>query len=59
MTPRTKNRLTIALIAYGLLALIAVFGLDGLLRTAVLLLLVGLAVRTIKAAEDMDDDEMR
>ncbi|HWB82539.1 MAG TPA: hypothetical protein VG675_00220 [Bryobacteraceae bacterium] len=41
-----KNRLAAAMGAYTVLALLAAFTLDGLLRAAVWILLAGLAVKT-------------
>ena len=43
-------RLAVALVSYLVLALIATFALDGMLRTALWLLFIGLAVRTLIAA---------
>lgn len=38
-----------AMIAFGILALLAVFTLDGLIRTACLIFLAGLAIKTLIA----------
>jgi hypothetical protein len=44
--------LVIALAAYAVLALIAIFALDGLLRAAVLLLFILLAGKTLAHSDD-------
>jgi hypothetical protein len=56
MPKYTSTRLAIALGAYLILFLIATFALEGALRTALWIFLVGLAVRTIIAAR-ADADE--
>jgi hypothetical protein len=52
---KPSKRLWIALSAYAILAMIAVFGLDGYFRGAVLLVLCILTVKTLRHAKD---DEM-
>ncbi len=47
-------RLVVALVCYLILALIATFTLDGALRSVLWLLFLGLAVRTIIAAQEED-----
>ena len=48
-----KNvRLAIALVLYFVLALIATIALDGVVRTVMWLFFIGLAVKTIIAAND-------
>jgi hypothetical protein len=50
------KRLMVALGAYSILALVATIGLDGLLRTAIWIFFAGLAVRTLIAAREQDQD---
>ena len=45
----TTTRLILALSAYAVLALLAAFTLDGLFRSAVWILLMGLTVKTLIA----------
>ena len=44
------------MVAYLVLALIAAFTLDGLIRTVELIFLGGLAVKTLIASKDQDED---
>ncbi len=50
-----KPKLVVALAAYAILALIATFTLDGVLRTAMWIFFIGLAAKTI--AHSKEDDE--
>ena len=50
--PKANRKTAIALAAYLVLALIATFTLDGVLRTVMWIFFVGLAVKTIVAAND-------
>ena len=50
------KRLLVALGAYLILALIATIGLDGLLRTVMWIFIAGLAVRTVMAARELDQE---
>jgi hypothetical protein len=47
-----NRRLVVALAAYAILALVAILALDGLLRTAVLLLFALLAGKTLAHSND-------
>jgi hypothetical protein len=59
MKPSLRKRLIIALSAYAVLALVATFTLDGLIRTVLWLFIIGLAIRTVIAANEMGaDDDM-
>jgi len=51
---RKKLKLTLALAAYAILALIATFTLDGVVRTALWIFFIGLAAKTV--AHSHDDD---
>ncbi len=51
---RPKLKLVLALTAYAILALIATFTLDGVLRTALWIFFIGLAAQTF--AHSQDDD---
>ncbi len=51
-----STRLVVALVCYFILALIATFTLDGMLRSALWLLFLGLAVRTLMAARNEDEE---
>jgi len=50
--PKANRKTAIALAAYLVLALIATFTLDGVLRTVMWIFFVGLAVKTIVASND-------
>jgi hypothetical protein len=50
------KRLLAALGAYLALALVATFALDGMLRTVMWIFFAGLAVRTLIAAREQDQD---
>jgi len=51
-----KTRLWVALSAYAVLALIATFTHDGILRTALWIFFLWLAIKTLAASKDTDDD---
>jgi hypothetical protein len=52
-----RKRLIVALSAYAVLALIATFTLDGVIRTVLWLFLIGLAIKTVIAANEMDQED--
>ena len=52
---KTNPKLVLALAAYGILALIATFTLDGVVRTALWIFFIGLAAKTVAHSKD---DEM-
>lgn len=51
---KRRLKLTLALAAYAILALIATFTLDGVVRTALWIFFIGLAAKTV--AHSKDDD---
>jgi hypothetical protein len=50
--PKVKRKLAIALAAYLVLAIIATFTLDGVMRTVMWIFFAWLAVKSIIAADD-------
>jgi len=51
-----NSRLTVALCLYAILALVAIFALDGFLRTFVVLLMAFFAMKSIVHAKKSDMD---
>lgn len=50
--PKVRRKLAVALAAYLVLAVIATFAFEGVLRTVMWIFFAGLAVKTIVAAND-------
>jgi hypothetical protein len=50
-----KLRLAVALSLYAILALIATFSLDGVLRTALWIFFLGLAAKTVAHSHDEEE----